>query len=315
MEIKYCLALISTVSLLAGCNIMTNYKELEASKRLAIVTEVKQEIGSGKYHEFKVTCPEASPDALMMLAGSLSGEAKNGVAIASAFSESGSNIGLRTHSIQLLRDQLFSICQAYANQGLTAYTYQTLLSRNQQNTIALMAIEQLTGVLKSPQISITTNSDSGASQLLKLEEELTKGKEKLASIKDQTSVEAVALKKEIAELESKKTTTQKITASTSGKIEVKLPDSTGQGLTSTNVKVVTDAVLKLVEMTNDTTGALIHLWCVLIYCKAVLTCQKSILNLAKVERNGRPWSPHAKILLLKPCQQIQSWQKQSILSR
>lgn len=253
MDIKL-LALATTFPyILAGCNMLTNYKELEANKRLAIVTEIKQDIGDGNFHEFKVTCPEASPDALMMLAGSLSGETKSGVALAAAFSESGSNIGLRTHSIQLLRDQLFSICQAYANQGLTAYTYQTLLSRNQQNTIALMAIEQLTGVLKSPQVSIATNANAGTSQLLKLETDIIEKKEKLAGIGDQASTEAAELKKEIAALENKRTTMNNIAASSGGKVEIKLPDSTSQGLTSQNVKVITDAVIELVEITNRST--------------------------------------------------------------
>ncbi len=254
MKLTAILPLVLIQGLLSGCNMLTNYKELEANKRLAIVTEVKQDIGSGKYREFKVTCPEASPDALMMLAGSLSGETKSGVAIASAFSESGSNIGLRTHSIQLLRDQLFSICQAYANQGLTAYTYQTLLSRNQQNTITLMAIEQLTGVLKSPLVAITTNTDSAATQLLKLKSDLETANSKLSALKDKTSEEAVALKKTIDDTEKKIATTQNLAASAAGTIEVKLPESKSQGLGSDNVKAITDAVVLLVQMTNANTA-------------------------------------------------------------
>lgn len=236
---------------LGGCNHLTNYKELEANERLAIVTDVKRNIGSGVYEEFKITCPEASPDALMMLAGSVTGESKAGVSLAAAFSQSGSNIGLRTHSIQLLRDQLFSICQAYANGGLTNFMYQTLLTRSQRNTIILMAIEQLTGVLSTPQVVITTTAEASAANLRKVSEELEAERARLANIEDQSSAAAVAAKANIKAMEQGLASARSSTAKASG--EALRPQDVSQQnkLSDASVKVIADGVKELAQMVVD----------------------------------------------------------------
>ncbi|WP_043308342.1 hypothetical protein [Pseudomonas sp. ML96] len=230
---------------LSGCNLFTNYKVLEANERLAIVTDATEQIGNGQSEDFSITCPEASPDALMMLAGSVSGESKAGVNLAAAFSENGANIGLRTHSIQLLRDQLFSICQGYANRGLSRFTYQTLLKKNQENTIALMAIEQLTGVLKAQQVTIKTDAKADASSLVKKTDDLAKARDKLKAIKDQESQEAKDLKTSIAALEKDLENSQKSTATASGTAVVAVPETRDSNLTAANVQTITAAVTTL----------------------------------------------------------------------
>lgn len=243
---------------LSGCNLITNYKVLEANERLAIVTKATEQIGNGQVEEFSITCPEASPDALMMLAGSVSGESKAGVSLAAAFSQNGASIGLRTHSIQLLRDQLFSICQGYANRGLSRFTYQTLLKKNQENTIALMAIEQLTGVLKGQQVTINTDANAEASSLVKKTEDLAKARTKLKSIDDQSSKEATELKESITALEKDLENSQKSTATASGKIEVSVPEIKGSNLSDKNVETITEAVkdLAIAAMKNNNSDML-----------------------------------------------------------
>ena len=236
---------------LTGCNHFTNYKELEANERLAIVTEVQRNIGNGVYEEFKITCPEASPDALMMLAGSVSGESKAGVSLAAAFSQNGSNIGLRTHSIQLLRDQLFSICQAYANGGLTDFMYQTLLTRSQRNTIILMAIEQLTGVLKTPQVSITTTAEADASNLRKLTDLLATERAKLAAIKDQSSPEALAAKANVSAMEKGLESARSSVAKASGSVTPGQQQSQPQQLSDESIRIISEKVKELASMVVD----------------------------------------------------------------
>jgi hypothetical protein len=64
-----------------------------------------------------VTCAEPSPDALSALSTSLSGGASDvKVALNLAYSqaESAASIGLRTQSIQLLRDGMYRLCEGYA---------------------------------------------------------------------------------------------------------------------------------------------------------------------------------------------------------
>ncbi|WP_434157803.1 hypothetical protein [Stutzerimonas stutzeri] len=162
-------ARISLVVLLAatafGCAPYKNTRVLEAEERLLVYTETTKGEGKDKVTT-GVMCPEPSPDALKTLAASMNVEKQDVAAIAAAHSEGGANIGLRTHSIQLLRDQLFSMCQAYANGAITKPAYQMLLTRNQRNTVALMAVEQLTGVLRTPSVTLSGASSIGTNKEL-----------------------------------------------------------------------------------------------------------------------------------------------------
>lgn len=247
------ISLLLSCIMLTGCNHLTYYKELEADKRLAIVTE-KQEFAGNKEFTRKITCSEPSPDALTALAASLSGESKTGVNIAAAYSENVASIGLRTQSIQLLRDQLYSICQAYANQGLSSYTYQTLLAKNQQNTIALMAIEQLTGVLKAPNVKLTTTADSFSSSLVKKQQQITEVESDLSVIEDKESEKAKELKGTIDALKKDLKVSQRGNAKAQGDIVVEENQSLEPtALTEKNVETITDAILNLVDLTNTST--------------------------------------------------------------
>lgn len=247
------LSMLLLCSLISGCNQFTYYKELEADKRLAIVTERKELFGDKELTR-RITCSEPSPDALTALAASLSGETKAGVNLAAAYSENAASIGLRTQSIQLLRDQLYSICQAYANQGVSPYTYQTLLAKNQQNTIALMAIEQLTGVLKAPNIKLTTTAESYSSSLVKKQQQITDVESSLMEVEDKNSEKAKELKATLDALKKDLKASQRGSVKAQGDVEVeenRSSDSTN--LTDQNVKIITGAILSLVEQTNHNT--------------------------------------------------------------
>lgn len=167
-----------TATMVTGCAPYKNTRVLEAEERIVIYTETTKGTGVDTVTT-GVMCPEPSPDALKTLAASMNIEKQNVAAIAAAYSEGGANIGLRTHSIQLLRDQLFSICQAYANGALTKPAYQMLLTRNQRNTVALMAVEQLTGVLRTPAVTLSSSSSVGPNnELIKAVEKLKEQAEK-----------------------------------------------------------------------------------------------------------------------------------------
>lgn len=247
------ISLVLSFAVLSGCNYFTYYKELEADKRLAIVTEKKEYSGGNEFTR-RITCSEPSPDALTALAASLSGETNAGVSIAAAYSENAASIGLRTQSIQLLRDQLFSICQAYANEGLSSYTYQTLLAKNQQNTIALMAIEQLTGVLKAPNATITTSAEATSSDVVRQRRELAIAESDLSVILDKESEKAKELASTVAALKKSLHQTQGGKSKAKGSMVAETgANYTSSVLTEQNVTTITDAILKLVDMTNTST--------------------------------------------------------------
>jgi hypothetical protein len=70
------------------------------------------------------------------------------------------NIGLRTPTIQLLRDGMYRLCEAYMNGAIDRSRYTVLINRYQQMMIGLVAIEQLTGVVRTSQNRISAGEAS-----------------------------------------------------------------------------------------------------------------------------------------------------------
>ena len=103
-----------------------------------------------KDKDIRVVCAEPAPDALSAIAaqaGVSVSDISNAVSAEGGVSEAAANIGLRTQTIQTLRDGFYRVCEAYMN-GLSEEQYSIMLRRFQTNMIALLAIEQLTGAVK-----------------------------------------------------------------------------------------------------------------------------------------------------------------------
>ncbi|WP_336346269.1 hypothetical protein [Pseudomonas monsensis] len=134
-------------------------------KQRAIITGGISKNADGKINkEGAITCAEPSPDALSAYAGELAAKGdvagKAGGELAGAYQEAASFVGMRSHSIQILRDQLYRLCEARMNNVITPQQYQMLLVRNQKYTLLLMAIEQLTGALRVPVVALTSTSSA-----------------------------------------------------------------------------------------------------------------------------------------------------------
>lgn len=109
-----------------------------------------------------VVCAEPSPDAMAAVAASMAASAASGgndgtsASMSGAVSESAAFVGLRTQTIQLLRDGFYRMCEGYMSGALTPEDFSTMQRRYQANMLALLAIEQLTGTVKSPAIATNT---------------------------------------------------------------------------------------------------------------------------------------------------------------
>jgi hypothetical protein len=157
------------VGLLSGCgaNSRSIYRnsELDGSDRF-ITTDAKQR---GVLRQRRgtngslVTCIEPSPDAFSVFAATASGNVDVVDKVTAAFgygsAETGANIGLRTQTITVLRDQGYRICEAYANDSISDVDYQQMLRRNQVMTTAVLAIEQLTGAVVGASAAIAASGD------------------------------------------------------------------------------------------------------------------------------------------------------------
>lgn len=103
-----------------------------------------------------VFCAEPSPDAISSLATEFAADAKYKDALAATLGfsqqEAASFVGLRTQTIQLLRDGMFRLCEGYLGGALSPSDFAWLSRRYQRNMVALLTIEQLTRVAQVPTI-------------------------------------------------------------------------------------------------------------------------------------------------------------------
>jgi hypothetical protein len=170
----------ATIALLcSGCAQFTNYTRPIDLREGSVAIDVKQRVvfsqgrndldGNGRPRTSVVVCAEPSPDALTVLGASgglsiNSGTGKAGNASA-AFAESGASIGLRTQSIQLLRDAMYRLCEGYAAGAVSDSDFAAMQRRYQSTMMGLIAIEQLTGPIVAAQAMLTSSgvAQAGAS--------------------------------------------------------------------------------------------------------------------------------------------------------
>ena len=103
-------------------------------------------------------CAEPSPDAFTVLAasGELSVSNPAGVSAAGslASTETGASLSRRTTTILAQRDAYFRLCEARANGWIDDIDLMVGQRHNQLSLVGMLAIEQLTGAVSAPAVSI-----------------------------------------------------------------------------------------------------------------------------------------------------------------
>lgn len=189
--------------LVTGCAYLTTYQADLGSPSTGVSLDAKQRVvlvrGSG---ETRRVCAEPSPDALSALGASLGasilGENSSTKQIAAALGETSASIGLRTTSIQLMRDAMYRACEAYLSGGITAQEYADLQGHSQTLVVGLLAIEQLTGAVQAQQVAVVSNAAAGGVPDVATEaENLTQAKK--ATLEQQQLADAATEKRVSAE--------------------------------------------------------------------------------------------------------------------
>lgn len=157
-----------------GCAHLTTYNKPVDLKDGSLSIDVKQRVVFSQATvgrdsiPSRVVCAEPSPDALTVLGASgaisISALEKGGNAGAS-LSETGAFVGLRTQSIQLLRDAMYRLCEGYAGGAISPSDYAAMQRRYQSTMMGLIAIEQLTRPVVAGQVLLTSaaSAQAGAS--------------------------------------------------------------------------------------------------------------------------------------------------------
>lgn len=130
--------------------------------------EQKTDEDTTRTWESRRVCAEPSPDAISALSSSISlavdADNENSLQIAQGLSEAASYIGLRTQSIQLLRDGMYRTCEAYLSGAISPGSYSLMMENYQRYMVGILAIEQLTGTIKSPPVAISASAKAQTAQ-------------------------------------------------------------------------------------------------------------------------------------------------------
>ncbi len=161
------------ISLLSGC---ANFHSIDRISSLsgdkAIHLDAEQRLvyaGKDEYGGSRL-CAEPSPDAIMAFSSTLgrdfSAEDKKEL-LSAAFAKSSGYIGLRTQSIQLMRDALYRACEAYFNKAITEKKFVEMHEQFQDILVGALAIEQLTGAVVAPAMSLVASPNSSTSTTIR----------------------------------------------------------------------------------------------------------------------------------------------------
>jgi hypothetical protein len=162
---------VITAMILGGCSGSTIYKQSKFGNYDVLSVDAKQRLviqGVVDNHPF--ICTEPSPDALVAQAAELAAAASAPIGgttasakLAGSFSETASTIGVRSQSIQLLRDGYFRLCEARMNSQITAEDYKHALGFIDEFIVTVTAIEALGGRVIAPAVLINAGGKATAS--------------------------------------------------------------------------------------------------------------------------------------------------------
>ncbi|MCH7945363.1 MAG: hypothetical protein IIC73_05030 [Armatimonadetes bacterium] len=135
---------------------------LDAKQRIVVSTQK----GDTNNPTRNIVCAEPSPDALVAISQAAGAQAniigKGGGALSFSLTESAASMGIRTATIQLLRDVLYRACEAYLNGAVNEFGYGLILTSIDDVMITLLAIEGLTKITPAAQVAIGGTASSSA---------------------------------------------------------------------------------------------------------------------------------------------------------
>jgi hypothetical protein len=159
---------------LAGCN-GTIHRKTQLGQDTILAVDARQRLvveGKHPVSGQRIYCAEPSPDAIVAQAASLASalEAPGAAqgqpikaALAAGVAESAASIGLRTQTIQLMRDGYYRLCEALVNGQIGPEEYRDIVSNIDGFILTMMAIEQLGDkAFAAPNVAISASNNSGA---------------------------------------------------------------------------------------------------------------------------------------------------------
>jgi hypothetical protein len=179
---------------------------MDAKQRTVFAIPGKTKVNGTDVDVMRV-CAEASPDALSALAASsdnsLSTDTQLALKAAFTLSETASNIGLRTQSIQLMRDAGYRLCEAAVSGNLSQSQFEMLQRHYQNSMVTILAVEQLTGTVRGGNVELSTTASLGSAKEIAA---LTQSAAEAKATADKAVATAAEKKAAVSTAEAKVTT-------------------------------------------------------------------------------------------------------------
>ena len=114
----------------------------DSKQRFVLNTSPKATPRPGLVQPQRIVCAEPSPDVATTVANSISGGfslfGRGSASFSKTEAEGLIQLAKRTVTVQLLRDQMYRACEAYANGAITGTTYSLITSKNNKTMVSLM---------------------------------------------------------------------------------------------------------------------------------------------------------------------------------
>ena len=146
-----------------------------ASQRVIINTNTHPSSRPGRVNPERIVCAEPSPDVASIVANTfgfgVNVLGKGNAAVSGGQATALAQLAERTVTVQLLRDQMYRACEAYANGAISGTEYSLLMSRNNDAMVTLMLGESASRLVGRQLANLTAaaGSDSEASMPALLE--------------------------------------------------------------------------------------------------------------------------------------------------
>lgn len=207
--------IIVAILFMSGCARLDTVKRGLDVREKGVLIDIKQRAiissGSDNADNPPIVCAEPSPDAMTAFAAELAAEGTTPQGISAelraAIQNSATFVGLRTQSIQLLRDGMYRLCEAAMNHNITTFDYALQLRNYQRLMTTLLAVEQLTGAIRVPPITISTEGFvAGAERAAEIETEISKKEAEIERLKNANAADPkiATLTADVDELRAKK---------------------------------------------------------------------------------------------------------------
>lgn len=176
--LKRC-SILLVATLLAACGRATTFDQFSLEEGLSARMDASQRVvlvsnRGGKDGTRHVVCAEPSPDSIISASTAIAAAAdatgyadgeqtaalKASLALTSA--QNAAFVGMRTQTIQLLRDGLYRACEAYMNGAIDEAEYNMLLISMPRVMTALIAIDGLTSRPAAPPVALAAPAISAS---------------------------------------------------------------------------------------------------------------------------------------------------------